>query len=174
MNKNIGGIKLNNRVYFEKIVSEKDFEYFSKLVFNEKVMVMNFGRIFTKEEASISYESLMKVNKNHKDFGTFKIFQKSNSIFIGLASIFVNDDFTKAEIEYMLLPEYWGHGYGSEIVEVLLDKAKKINSIKQVTAITDPGNIGSKKILMKNGFLSIEIYKIDDGSLAQTFIKKII
>lgn len=169
----LGGIKLTNRIYFKKFISEDDFQYFSKLVFNEKVMVMNFGRVFTMDEAKKYYKYLLENNKTHDDFGNFKVLETSTNNFIGMCAIIISSDFKESEIEYMLLPEYWGKGYGSEIVDNLLNMIEETKSIEKVTAITDPNNLGSRKILLKNGFVSCKVYKIDDGSLAERFSKKI-
>jgi len=72
-----------------------------------------------------------------------------------------------------LLPEYWRKRYGNEIAEVLLKKTEQLKSIKKVTATIDPNNIGSRKILLRNGFVSCKTYTIDDGSLAEEFSKEI-
>ncbi|MEW8995665.1 GNAT family N-acetyltransferase [Clostridium sp.] len=165
---------MDERIYFEKILSQDDFEYFLDLVSNEKVMVMNYGRVFTLEEAKKVYKGLLEKNKIHQDFGQFKIFEVTTNAFIGLGGLIISDDFTEAEVEYLLLPDYWGMGYGSEIVSELLNKAEKVKSIQQVTGIIDPSNIASRKILIKNGFISCKVYEIDDGSLAEVLSKKII
>jgi len=126
------------------------------------------------EEAKKCYSRMLESNKNHEDFGSFKVFEKNTSTFMGSGALIVNNDSTEAEIEYMLLPEYWGKGYGSEIVNELLNKAKETKSIQQVTAIIAPNNIASRKILLRNGFVSFKTYKIDDGSPAEMFSKNII
>ncbi|WP_346928763.1 GNAT family N-acetyltransferase [Clostridium sp.] len=163
-----------NRIYFEKFLKEDDFQYFLRLALNEKVMVMNYGRVFTLEEAKKVYKGLLEKNKIHQDFGQFKIFEVTTNAFIGLGGLIISDDFTEAEVEYLLLPDYWGMGYGSEIVRELLNKAEGMKSIQQVTGIIDPSNIASRKILIKNGFISCKVYEIDDGSLAEVLSKKII
>ncbi|WP_454053121.1 GNAT family N-acetyltransferase [Clostridium sp. Marseille-Q7071] len=164
---------MTNRIYFEKFLSEDDFQYFFKLVSNEKIMAMNYGRVFSLEEGKKCYEGLLEKSRKHEDFGGFKVFEKSTNTFIGLGSLLISDDFTEVEVEYLLLPEYWGKGYGSEIVDNLLNKAKETKSIQRATAIIDPNNIASKKILLKNGFMSCKLYEIDDGSPAEMFSKKI-
>lgn len=165
---------MQNRIYFKKFLSDDDFQYYLDLVSNEKVMVMNYGRVFTLEEANLTYKGMLKNNKSDEAFGYFIVFEKATNTFIGLGAIIINNDFSEAEVEYMLLPNYWGKGYGREIVRELIKKAEKIKSIHKVTAITDPNNSASKKILLNNGFVSCEILEIDDGSLAEMFSKEII
>jgi RimJ/RimL family protein N-acetyltransferase len=166
-------MKVKSRIYYEKYLSENDFSYYLNLTSDEKTMKMNFGRIFTVEESRKLFNNILEVNKKHIDFGHFKVFEASTNNYMGLCAIIPNDDFTEVEIEYMLLPNYWGSGYGSEIVEVLLHKSNNIKSIKQVVAYVDPNNIASKKILLKRGFSSDKIYEIDDGSLVERLIKDI-
>ena len=134
-------------------------------------MLMNYGRVFTLEESKLTYKGMLKNNKNYEAFGYFKVFEKDTNVFIGLGAITLNNDSAEAEIEYMLMPDYWRKGYGSEIVRNLLKKAEETNSIHKVIAITDPNNLISKKILHNNGFVSSKIFKIDDGSLAEMHIK---
>lgn len=168
-------LKLKNRIYFDKFVSEDDFHYFIDLVTNEKVMIMNYGRVFTLEEANQLYKGMLKRNKRHDDFGDFKVFQRDTNTFIGLGTLSINNDFTECELEYMLLPEYWGKGYGSEIAGELIKKAEDTKSIQKITAYIDPNNIGSKKILLNNGFVSCKLYKNpDDGSPVEMFSKEIL
>lgn len=165
---------MNSRIYFEKFLAEDDFQYFLRLALNEKVMVMNYGRVFTLEEAEKVYKGFLEENKKHEDFGQFKVFEIYTNNFIGLGGLSISNDLAEAELEYLLLPEYWRKGYGSEIAEVLLKKAEELKSIKKVTATIDPNNIGSRKILLKNGFVLCKTYTIDDGSLAEDFSKEIV
>ncbi len=167
------GGRMQNRIYFEKFICEDDFQYYLDLVSNEEVMLMNYGRVFTLEESKLTYKGMLKNNKNYEAFGYFKVFEKDTNAFIGLGAITLNNDSAEAEIEYMLMPDYWGKGYGSEIVRNLLKKAEETNSIHKVIAITDPNNLISKKILHNNGFVSSKIFKIDDGSLAEMHSKVI-
>lgn len=163
-----------NRIYFQKILSQDDFKYFLDLVSNEKVMVMNYGRVFTLEEAKKVYKGILEKNEIHEEFGQFKVFEATTNTFIGLGGLIISDDFTAAEVEYLLLPEYWGMGYGSEIVRELLNKAEGVKSVEQVTGTIDPDNIASRKILIKNGFSSCKVFEIDDGSLAEVLSKKMV
>lgn len=165
---------MKNRIYFEKFLSEYDFKYYLDLVSNQEVMVMNYGRVFTIDESILTYKGVLKNNKNYEAFGYFKVFEKHTKNFIGLGAITLNNDFSEAEIEYMLMPDYWGKGYGGEIVRNLLKRAEETKSIQKVIAIVDPNNLISKKILFNNGFVLCKIFEIDDGSLAEMHSKEII
>lgn len=106
--------------------------------------------------------SLKNSFQTHPDFGYFNAFATDNDAFAGLGTLLMNEDSDEAEIEYLLLPSYWGKGYGTEIVGCLLERICETGA-KRVVAITDPSNVASRKILLKTGFVSEEIYQIDDG-----------
>lgn len=69
---------------------------------------------------------------------------------IGECSLTVSTDHS-AEIGSMLLPEYWGHGYGTEVVRQLSEKAHQLSSSGMV-ATTCASNVAAIKLLMKTGF----------------------
>lgn len=152
---------MKSRIYLEKFLSEEDFEYYFSLVNNEKVMAMVTERAIPLEEAKNDFTLLLDKNKDHKDFGNFKVFDIYSNRFIGLGKLEINkNDLREAELGYLLLPEFWGEGYGGEIAKVLLNMAEE-KGVHRITAIIDPKNIPSKKILLNNGFVSEEICEID-------------
>lgn len=56
-----------------------------------------------------------------------------------------------AEIGFMLLPQYWRQGYGTEVVSSLMDKARAMK-IKELTALTDERNRAAIRLLQSCGF----------------------
>lgn len=162
---------MKDKITLKKYASWEDFLAYWELVSNEKAMQMNYGRVFTQEEARYLYEYMLKINQEQDAYGYFKVSHNTTNEYIGLGAAVLNENGMEAEIEYMLLPEYWGVGYGSGIVDVLFDKIIQTKMVKQVIAIVEPNNLASKKILMNHGFLSQKIYKTEDGSLAESFMK---
>lgn len=152
--------ELKYKIYFEKF-TEEDFEKYFILVNNEKVMAMITERAIELTEAKSDYNKLLEKNKFHENFGSFKVFESKDKAYIGLAKLEVeNNDMKEAELGYMLLPEYWGKGYGSEIAKLMIEKAENEKLLKKITAIIDPENKASK-ILLNNGFTSEKLCKID-------------
>ena len=127
---------------------QSDFSDFAKLVFNEFVMNMNMGRVFTQEEAADYFTYIMDYTKAHSSSGCYKVFLAQD--FIGICFLWVRNN--EAEVEYMLLPEYWNHGYATEIVWHLLVLARQHPQVQKVSGLTDPDNLPSQKVLTKNGF----------------------
>lgn len=104
---------------------------------------------------------MIKRNVSHEDFGNYKIYLKETDEFLGSGNLTLHGScMDEAEIGYMLLPKYWGKGFGSEIVNSLVNRAKN-TGIKKIIAIIDPENSVSRKILTKLGFISETIGDID-------------
>lgn len=152
---------MEKRIYLEKFTS-MDFDNYYKLVSNEKVMAMITERAILLDEALENYNLILNNNQLHNSFGNFKIMEVSTNKFIGSALLKVKDmSSTEAELGYMLLPDYWGKGIGSEVAKMLIEKAKEEKQINKITAIIDPNNIASRKILVNSGFISDMVCEID-------------
>ncbi len=151
-----------------------DFCFFKSLVCNEAVMKMNMGRSFTEDEANEFFDYALNTSKKHGYAGLYKVYANENRIYIGTAILRLNQDKTSAEIEYMLLPEYWGYGYATKIAALLLELAIHCKGINKITAVTVPDNIASKRVLVKNGFVFEKKYQVEEtGSWAELFSKKL-
>jgi RimJ/RimL family protein N-acetyltransferase len=148
--------------------SESDRALYERLVFNEETMGMNLGRTFTEEEAAFFFQAVLEQNSEGNEFGFYKVFvgEPEKEEYIGMGAITQNEEYEAPEIEYMLLPQFWNKGYGTELVEILLNMVKGSATI---VAITDPNNIYSRKILLKTGFESVKQYRNDDDEPAELF-----
>lgn len=162
---------MDNRIILEPILTQEDFPFFAQLAFHETVMTMNMGRVFTQEEAEGYFAHILTYRKTHPFSGTHKVLRKDSGELIGIASIWEYEDC--AEVEYMLLPEYWNLGYATEIVGILERKATDYSNCPILKGITDPNNIPSQRVLVKNGFVLSETETLEDGSTISIYTKKI-
>lgn len=125
-------------------------------------MEMITERSIPLDEAKKDYKELLANNSIAPGFGSFKILDALSNGFIGLAKLEVQEkDSTEAELGYMILPQYWGKGIGGTVAKQLLEMAKTEKSIHKLTAIIDPKNLASRKILLNNGFTSKEFKDFD-------------
>ncbi|WP_281239465.1 GNAT family N-acetyltransferase [Flavobacterium praedii] len=83
----------------------------------------------------------------------------------------------RAEVGYMLFPEYKGRGIVSEALKKVVEYGFKEMKLHSIEAILDPGNIGSEKVLLKNGFIK-EAHLIEneyyEGRFLDTMIYSIL
>ncbi|KAH8832304.1 GNAT domain-containing protein [Flagelloscypha sp. PMI_526] len=62
-----------------------------------------------------------------------------------------------AMLAYRFLPQYWRKGYGSEALKAFLPVFWELSpDVEKLEAIVDIENVPSQKLLLKNGFRSIE------------------
>lgn len=72
---------------------------------------------------------------------------------VGTAMIFNFDrEANHAEIGYLLDDTIWGRGYGTQVVQMLTDYALRELSLRKIFARTVDANVGSSRVLEKNGF----------------------
>ena len=163
---------MKNRIRLEKFEKQEEFCYIAQLVFDEKVMNMNFGRTFTQEEAEGYYTHILEYNHVHENAGCYKVFLENDNSFIGIASLWAEEDET--EVDYMVLSEYWNHGYATEILGMLVDIAKLNPSVSKISGLMDPANIPSKKVLIKNGFSFEKTMNVEENnSVVEIYSMKI-
>lgn len=79
------------------------------------------------------------------------IYLKDTGEAIGKCSLTLQEDGASCEIGYMLLPQYWNQGYGTEAAEWLMNMARAC-AVLRITAMTHAQNIASVRILEKLGF----------------------
>lgn len=71
--------------------------------------------------------------------------------YAGHAEFFRRPGRSEYEMVYLLLPQFWGHGIGSCVVDLLLNEARARN-LPSVIATVHPGNAASIVILTRRGF----------------------
>lgn len=163
--------KLEGRMLNVTNMRGEDFALFSKMVSHPIVMNQNLGRTFTEEEATYFFQQVVLSENVRDGFGYFKVSLSETGAFIGIAAISENETYQAPEIEYMLLPEYWNKGYGTALVQWLLERIRSVNGAASAVAITDPNNTYSRKILLSLGFRSEKTYRNPDGDVAELFRK---
>lgn len=90
-------------------------------------------------------------------FSRWGIFNTEDNDFVGMcvARVFV-DNPEQTEIGYVANEKYWGKGVATKICKALVDYCVSLNDNRDIVAVTDLDNIGSQKVLTKNGFIRIE------------------
>lgn len=158
-------------ITFEKY-TEKDRNLYERLVYHEELMKMNYGRVFTKEEADLLFKCIIEHNSFNSSGGYYKVISQEHNCYIGLGALAVDDETKTAEVEYMVLPQFWQRGFGTKILFKLLELCRKAE-IQTVEAITAPENVISRHILEKAAFSFEREYINDDGDPAVLYCLKL-
>jgi RimJ/RimL family protein N-acetyltransferase len=147
---------LSERLVQTKFTAD-DYEDFRKLEIEPKVVKYISGEVGTEEKIKEVFERLLSISNKYEHLGFCRVLSKSDNSFMGLSKITayenkVNPVLKMAEVGYSLLPEYWGKGIATEIVARLIEYAKELGDIYELTGGTHPDNTASIKVLTKQGF----------------------
>ena len=124
-----------------RLIEQIDLDFMFDLVNNNEVTKYIGGLIRDKNMLRTWIDQLAEANQEY--------IVALDGTPIGECSLTVNGN--AGEIGYMILPEYWNHGYGTDTITQLLILAKN-QGLQKVTAATDPDNTASVRILEKTGF----------------------
>lgn len=155
-------------ILFSKFTAEDFIDYYS-LVSDKRVMAQITERAIPEDEAKENYQKLLERNQQTA-FGSFRVMDGKTDAFIGLAHMTPKGN-GEAEIGYMFLPEYWNQGYGKAVMKKLLELSDT-SDFTVLTAIIDPGNIASKRLLEINGFQTDFLGELD--GLRAEILKKVL
>ena len=67
----------------------------------------------------------------------------------------------EAQLGYIINPQYWGNGYGSEVLKIIVNFGLNQLCLNTIIAEIDPNNLTSAAILEKHGFSVSEHRKND-------------
>ncbi len=72
---------------------------------------------------------------------------------------YIKPEHYRAEIGYMLLPEFQGKGYVTEAIAAVVNYGFKAMGLHSIEAVVDPENIASCAVLEKCGFVKEAYFK---------------
>jgi RimJ/RimL family protein N-acetyltransferase len=122
---------------------------------NAGVMRYIAGKALNEEEAETRFYKAVDATIKNPEAGFFIVTSTQDEKLIGVAKLVAVEP-KQAELGYMLLPEYWGNGYASEMVEFMIRLTRELKLADEVIGIVDPGNPASIGVLTKFGFKLLE------------------
>ena len=86
--------------------------------------------------------------------------EKGNTKFIGQISFHKTyPQHHRAEMGYQLMPEFWRRGYTNEAAKYVIEFGFNKMNLHSIEAQTNPNNLGSINLLLKNGFVQEEYFR---------------
>ncbi|AIF69941.1 hypothetical protein PAP_07760 [Palaeococcus pacificus DY20341] len=126
----------------------KIWEWFNDRDLRE--FLMNPEEIFYLEDEMEWYENVRKNKEKHK---VFTILNATTAELMGVIGLHnIDHKNGHAELGYFLWKKYWRKGYMSEAVKLMLNYAFEYLNLRKVYARVFEPNIGSQRVLEKNGF----------------------
>jgi ribosomal-protein-alanine N-acetyltransferase len=150
----------------------EEFEHFFLLNGDEEV-VRYIRKVQTREEAMLSFQSLLSDYETEPGYGRWAVHSKENGEFIGsFAIIPIQWDKEKIQLGYAFPKKFWGMGYATELTVKGLEYAWKNTSLPEIYAVTEMPNIASQKVLLKTGFQPFETRMENDKELQLYIIRR--
>ncbi|TRX23226.1 GNAT family N-acetyltransferase [Flavobacterium franklandianum] len=107
----------------------------------------------TNEEA-LAHIAMINEKIDSNEGINWAIALKGNPRLIGIIGHYrIRPEHYRAEIGYMLLPDYHGNGIISEAIKEVVNYGFEVMKLHSIEAIIDPENFASERVLQKNGFL---------------------
>jgi ribosomal-protein-alanine N-acetyltransferase len=160
-------------------LQESDFEGYFLLENNPAVMRYISGKPRSREEARLRFAKQRLEYPRDPGFGMWAITLKGTQQIIGTACLNFIKDTSIRQIGYKLSPSAQGKGFATEIASALLQYGFESCGLQQISAVCDPQNKASEKVMQKAGleyvgtgtFFDTEClhYRIDS---ATWFLKK--
>jgi len=141
------------RLFLRRVVNEDVIEVYKLRSNKETMQYIPRPLVKSKEDA---LEHIAQIDaKIDTNIGiNWGITLEGNSKIIGLIGLYrIKPEHFRAEIGYMLLPEFQGKGIISEAITAVVKYGFKTLKLHSIEAIIDPENIASERVLQKNNFV---------------------
>lgn len=139
---------------FLRRVDVKDVNEIIALRSNPETMKYIPRPLVKTTEDALEHIAMMDAKIENNEGINWAITQKSNPKLIGVIGHYrIKPEHYRAEIGYMLLPEFSGKGIISEAVKEVVKYGFKGMQLHSIEAVIDPENNASAKVLEKNGFV---------------------
>lgn len=141
------------RLYLRRVVNEDVNEIFV-LRSDQEVMKYIPRPLVKTEEEALAHIAMIDEKIDSNEGINWAITLKDNPKLIGIIGHYrIRPEHFRAEIGYMLLPEYQGRGITSEAIKEVVKYGFEVMKLHSIEAIIDPENFASEKVLQKNGFV---------------------
>lgn len=109
--------------------------------------------LVTTDEEALAHIAMIESKIQTNEGINWAITFKGNLKLIGIIGHYrIKPEHYRAEIGYMILPEFNGMGIVTEAVQKVVKYGFEIMNLHSIEAVIDPENLGSAKVLEKNNF----------------------
>lgn len=149
----------SSRLYFRKVTLD-DIPEIIALRGNPEVMRFIPRPLVTNETEAIAHIQANLDGLENNTALNWIVCLKDNPKAIGIVGFYrLKPEDYRAEIGYMLLPEYHGQGIVTEAVERLIQYGFTDMQLNSIEAVIAPDNVASQRVVLKNHFVQEAFFK---------------
>lgn len=135
-------------------VAKEDVNEIFELRSNEQTMKYIPRPLAKTKEDALGHIAMIDEKIENNEGINWAITLKNSPKLIGIIGHYrIKPEHYRAEMGYMLLPEYHGKGIITEAIKEVIKYGFEIMKLHSIEAIIDPENFASAKVLQKNGFV---------------------
>ena len=136
-NREVFEFEVENKDFFESVLPPRNEGYYQ---FDSFVTIMD--QLMTELEAGQFYMYLIR---------------DSNNTVVGRINLQIKEEkgVRKAELGYRIGKAFQGNGYASKAVKLIINEAFTHLSVVEIYAGTAKDNVGSRRVLERNGFVLV-------------------
>lgn len=137
---------------------EDDLDAFLSLLSDPEVLRYTGdpgGGLKSKAEARAILHSHPLQDYRKYGYGRWACALRASGAVIGFAGLKYLEATQEVDIGYRFLPAYWGQGLASEACQAVFDYGRRELAVGRITALVDPANVASVKILEKLGLVQV-------------------
>jgi len=133
-------------------MTEEDAEFMLELL-NDPSFIHNIGdrKVRTLAGAKVYITKGPIASYAKHGFGLRLVVLKETGESIGICGLIKRETLDDVDIGYAFLPKFWSKGYAVESALAVKQYAHDVIVLKRMVALTDPGNLGSIRVLEKIG-----------------------
>lgn len=147
-------------------LSDADFANIFRML-SDPVTMRYIRAPVTDEQGARERMAMWEIyRENNPGLGVFGLRHKTDDSFAGYVTarhVDFKPESGEYEVGYVIAPEWWGHGFASEIVPPLSRYLFKLSGAPHLVAFTHPENAASQRVLLKNGFLEVGTRQVYEG-----------
>lgn len=166
-----------DRLYLRRLIKEDVDEVFA-LRSNREVMKYIPRPLVKTNEDALEHIAMIDAKIENNEGINWAITLKNSPKLIGIIGHYrIKPEHFRAEIGYMLLPEYHGKGIIAEAIKKTVNYGFQVMKLHSIEAIIDPDNFASERVLQKSGFVKEAHLKENeyyDGRFLDTVIYSIL
>ena len=95
-----------------------------------------------------------------------------NGRLIGMCSVEMRERSNGLEVGYWIGRKWWGHGYATEASKAVVDLAFKVTGTDEIFAACRVNNVGSRRVLLKQGFIFVGLDEVDTLASGRVTIER--
>lgn len=139
---------------FLRRVANTDVKEILELRSNAETMKHIPRPLLKTEEDALEHIAMIDAKIENQEGINWAITLKGSPKLIGIIGHYrISPENYRAEVGYMLLPQFHGKGIIPEAIKEVVKYGFKEMKLHSIEAIIDPANLASEKVLQKNGFI---------------------